>query len=76
MNQMGECEQFPIYWDDTYVIARKLRQEHSDIRLEDVSLGMILEWTLGLPGFCDDAVMVNEDILITIYREWLEESMA
>lgn len=73
---MAESERFPIYWDDTYAIARRLRQEHPGIRLEDVSLGMILEWTLGLPEFNDDVTLVNEEILTIIYREWLEENIA
>jgi FeS assembly protein IscX len=62
-----------ITWDDSYAIARALLQEHPDIDLDDVSLGMIYKWTIDLPGFNDDKELANDSILAAIYQEWFEE---
>ena len=62
-----------ITWDDSYAIARALIRQHSDLLLEDVSLGMIYRWTIDLPGFCDDNALANDAILAAIYQEWFEE---
>ncbi len=44
-----------------------------EINLEDVSLMMIFDWTLELPGFEDDPELANDAILAAIYQEWFEE---
>ncbi len=61
-------------WDDSYAIARALREQHPDEDLENVSLGMIYRWTLALPDFDDDPALANEAILNAIVQEWLEEA--
>jgi FeS assembly protein IscX len=61
-------------WDDSYAIARQLRRLHANLEPEQVSLGMILQWTLELPGFADDPALANDDILNAIYLEWVEEA--
>lgn len=61
-------------WDDSYAIARALNNAHPEIDLEQVSLGMIYNWTVELPGFGDDPAMANEAILSAIYQEWFEEA--
>lgn len=63
----------PLTWADSYAIARKLIQRHPNIKLEDVSLGMIYQWTIELPEFFDDKELANDSILSAIYQEWLEE---
>jgi FeS assembly protein IscX len=62
-----------LTWDDSYAIAQSLRQRHPNVHLEDVSLGMIYRWTIGLPEFYDDHELANEAILASIYQEWFEE---
>ena len=63
----------PLFWEDTYAIVQALIQEHPDINLEEVSLGLIYTWTVALPGFEDDRELANEEILTSIYQEWYEE---
>lgn len=60
-------------WEDSYAIARRLMRDHPQVRLEEVSLNMILQWTLALPEFADDPDLVNDGILRAIYQEWFEE---
>ena len=60
-------------WDSTYAIALELRRQHPQVKIENVSLQQILEWTLALPEFEDDPALVNDDILYAIYQDWFEE---
>lgn len=60
-------------WDDTYAIALALKQLHPQVDLEQVSLNMIYEWTLALPGFADEPELANDGILTAIFQEWFEE---
>ncbi|RPI25064.1 MAG: Fe-S assembly protein IscX [Chloroflexota bacterium] len=62
-----------LTWDDSYAIALALRQQHPDVKLEDVSLNMIYRWTTGLAEFSDDLELANDLILSAIYQEWFEE---
>ena len=62
-----------LTWDDSYAIALALIRRYPDVRLEDVSLGMIYRWTTELPDFHDDKELANDSILSAIYQEWLEE---
>lgn len=64
----------PLTWADSYAIACRLIQLHPHINLEDVSLGMIYQWTVALPEFSDDKELANDSILSAIYQEWLEEA--
>lgn len=63
-----------LTWEDTFAIALKLKRQHPDTSLEDVSLGMIYRWTVALPEFVDDRELANEGILAAIYQEWFEEA--
>lgn len=63
----------PLTWDDSYAIALRLKQRYPTARLEEVSLGMIYQWTVSLPEFEDDPQIANDDILMAIYQEWFEE---
>ena len=64
----------PLTWSDSYAIACRLIQLHPNINLENVSLGMIYQWTVELPEFSDDKELANDSILSAIYQEWLEEA--
>jgi FeS assembly protein IscX len=63
----------PLYWDDSFAVAIRLKGEHPDVDLEMVTLQMIQEWVLALPEFADDLALVNDDLLTGIYQEWYEE---
>jgi len=62
-----------LHWEATYALALALRKAHPSVEMEDVSLQMVLNWTLALPGFQDDPALANDDILLAIYQEWFEE---
>ena len=62
-----------LTWDDSYAIARALMAKHPVGSLDQVSLGVIYEWTLALPEFHDDPALVNDAILMAIFQEWFEE---
>lgn len=64
-----------LNWESTYAIAMELRRQHKDVNIEDVTLQQILDWTLALPEFEDDPVLVNDDILYAIYQDWFEENI-
>ena len=60
-------------WEDSYAIAQALRNRFPEADLDQVSLGMIYQWTLELAGFEDDPQLANQEILTAIYLEWFEE---
>ena len=60
-------------WEDSYAIAQALRSRFPEADLDQVSLGMIYQWTLELAGFEDDPQLANQEILTAIYLEWFEE---
>ncbi len=60
-------------WDDSYAIARELSKSKPEVNLEEVSLMMIYNWTVDLPGFSDDPELANDAILEAIFQEWFEE---
>jgi FeS assembly protein IscX len=62
-----------LSWEDSYSIALALKEQHPQVNLENVSLGMIYRWTIALPEFEDDPELVNDAILSAIYQEWFEE---
>ena len=62
-----------LTWDDSYAIAQELSKSNPNINLEEVSLMMIYDWTMDLPGFADDPELANDAVLAAIFREWFEE---
>ncbi|HVO41085.1 MAG TPA: Fe-S cluster assembly protein IscX [Aggregatilineales bacterium] len=65
-----------LYWDASYEIVLALIEAHPDITdrdLDDVSLNRLLEWIIALPGFADEVILANDEILSGILREWFEE---
>lgn len=63
-----------LTWEDSYAIALTLIQKFPARNLEEVSLGMIYKWVIGLPEFVDDPVLANDEILTAIYQIWIEEA--
>jgi FeS assembly protein IscX len=64
-----------LNWDSTYAIALALHQQYPHIRLEEVSLQQIYQWTIQLPEFEDDPSLCNDDILAAIFQDWFEETI-
>ena len=64
-----------LNWEATYAIALELRRQHKDANIEEVTLRQILDWTLQLQEFEDDAALANDDILYAIYQDWFEENI-
>ena len=62
-----------LTWEDSYAIALALIQRYPDKILEEVSLGMVYQWVISLPGFADDLLLANDEILAAIYQAWIEE---
>ncbi len=65
----------PLDWESTYAIALALKNAHPQVDLTTVSLQMIFDWTMGLPEFSDDPLLVNDGILAAIYQDWYEEKL-
>jgi FeS assembly protein IscX len=64
-----------LTWEATYALAMELRRQHPQANIEDVTLQQIHDWTLLLPDFEDDPLLVNDDILYAIYQDWFEENI-
>jgi FeS assembly protein IscX len=62
-----------LTWDDSYAIAQALSKSKPGINLEEISIMMIFEWAIDLPGFEDDPELANDAILEAIIQEWFEE---
>lgn len=65
----------PLNWESTYAIALALKHARPGADLQNVSLQMIFDWTVALPGFEDDPSLANDGILAAIYQDWFEESI-
>ena len=62
-----------LNWETSYAIALELKRLHSAVKIEEVTLQQVHDWTLQLQEFEDDPALSNDDILSSIYQEWLEE---
>ena len=62
-----------LNWETSYAIALELKRLHSTANIEEVTLQQVRDWTLQLQEFEDDPALCNDDILSSIYQEWLEE---
>ena len=65
-----------LTWDNTYEIVRLLSLRRPTVHLREVSLGDILKWTMELPEFSDDELIVTDRILMDIFCGWLEEVLS
>ena len=64
-----------LNWETSYAIALELKRQHPDVNIEDITLQQIYDLTLKLNEFEDDPALCNDDILSTIYQEWVEETI-
>jgi len=62
-----------LYWDTPYEIVLALDAIYASLDLEDLSREALFEMIVGLPTFADDPVLVNDNILDDLLREWYEE---
>ena len=65
----------PLTWEATYALAEALMQQYPAVDLAMFSLADVYRWVLVLPGFDDDPALANDDVLLAIYREWLEMTL-
>jgi FeS assembly protein IscX len=63
----------PLYWEASYEIVLGLMEHHPDADLDPLGLQQLFEWIIALPGFADDPLLANDDLLTEIFREWYEE---
>jgi FeS assembly protein IscX len=63
----------PLYWEASYEIVLGLMERHPDADLDGLGLQQLFEWIIALPGFADDPLLANDDLLTEIFREWYEE---
>mgnify|MGYP001001602114 FL=1 len=63
----------PLYWEATYEIVLSLMEHHPDADLDTLGLQELYEWILALPGFADEPILANDELLTAILREWYEE---
>ena len=64
----------PLTWEDSYAIARALKERFPQVDFAAVSLNMIYRWTIALPAFIDEPALAHDAILSAIYQEWFEEA--
>lgn len=62
-----------LYWDSTYAIAVALITYYPELNPEHVGLHQLADVVQELPGFADDPVLANEQILLDIQTVWYEE---
>ena len=66
----------PLYWDSTYEIVLALIETYPAVEIDMVGLQELNDWIVNLPNFADDPLLVNDNILRGILRDWYEESSA
>ncbi len=72
---MGEADDpKPLYWEASYEIVLSLMEHHPDADLDALGLQQLSDWIIALPGFADEPILANDDLLIEILREWYEEA--
>lgn len=62
-----------LTWEDSYAIARALKEAHRGADIDTLSLQDIYTWTIALPAFFDEPELANDAILMAIFQEWFEE---
>lgn len=65
-----------LTWDDGFLVVRALRRAHPRADLLSLGLQALCSWILDLPEFEGDPRLANDEVLLGIYREWLEETEA
>jgi FeS assembly protein IscX len=62
-----------LTWEDSYAIARALKDAHPGVNINILSLQDIYTWTIALTTFNDEPGLANDAILMAIFQEWFEE---
>jgi len=70
---MSEDPPNPLYWDASYEIVLSLMAHHPGTDLDTLGLQQLFEWIVALPGFADEPILANDELLTGILREWYEE---
>ena len=70
---MDDEQPKPLYWEASYEIVLSLMELHPDADLDTLGLHALYEWILALPGFADEPILANDELLTAILREWYEE---
>ena len=62
-----------LNWDAVYEIALALKTKYPHVKLDEISLEDVFNFTIELSIFEDDPNLANDDILTAIFQEWYEE---
>lgn len=63
-----------LYWEASYEIVLALMDYYPSAVVEELGIHQLKKMIIDLPDFADDPVIVSEEILNGILREWYEES--
>lgn len=74
LDAMSDPDHKPLYWDASYEIVLSLIEHHPDADLDRVGLDELCDWIVALPGFADEQILANDDLLTDILRDWYEEA--
>ena len=69
---MADVPLDPLYWDDAYPIALRLKAAHPDVDPIAVEQRRLHEWVTTLAAFADDPQVMRADWLEQILAEWVE----
>ena len=64
----------PLYWDDAYAIALRLKAQHPGIDPIEIECSVLHKWIIALEEFADDPEIIRNEWLEQIQAEWVEIS--
>ncbi len=64
----------PLYWEASYEIVLQLMRRYPNLNLDTLGLHELYELIVTLPGFADDPILANDDLLTAILQEYYEEA--
>ncbi len=74
IEQGGDNQPYPLYWEPTYEIVLALMDTYPDADIESVGMKQLMDLILALPNFADEPAMATDQLLRDILREWYEEA--
>lgn len=69
-------DHYPLTWEASYEIVLALMRHHPTADIDKLGLQELHQIIVALPGFDDDPALAHDALLISILREWYEESTA
>lgn len=63
-----------LYWEASYEIVLQLIRRYPALNLDTLGLHELYELIVALPGFADDPILANDDLLAAIFQEYYEEA--